>query len=324
MSRSGEFFWIETHLAPLAGKGAFALKDDAALLPEVKGKRTVITQDAIMQGVHFLPHDPLDTVAQKAIRTNISDIVAKGATPFAWSMSLGVPDHWEDLDMERFALGLAADQAAFGLTLTGGDTYRSPNGLCVSITLFGAIEEERYRSRSGASPGDNLYVSGTIGNAAVGLFVATGALQVAAKDAGEHLAAYRVPQPPFGLQDPVAEYASASMDISDGLVGDCRKLCDASGVSASIDCDLIPLSTPVLRLLNSGERLWPTILGGGDDYQVLCTVAKERAEAFENAAAAAGHPVSRIGAVKEQSQQGVSITRAGVPIELDRESFSHF
>lgn len=328
MSRSGEFSWIETHLAPLAGEGAFALKDDAALLPLEADKRVVITQDAIMEGVHFLSDDPLDTVAQKAIRVNVSDIIAKGAKPTAWSMALGVPDAWEDADMERFAKGLAADQATYGLTLTGGDTYRSPGGLCVAITLFGSVDEDGYKSRSGAFEGNLIYVSGTIGKSAVGLRVATGALQVEASAAGDHLGAYRIPQPPFGLQDAIAQFATASMDVSDGLVGDCRKLCAASQVTAQIECDDIPLSPPVRGLLTRGERLWPTILGGGDDYQVLCTVEKGNATAFEKAALDAGHTVTRIGSCgafsEDETKQGVSITRSGVPIQLERESFSHF
>ncbi|MEM1038580.1 MAG: thiamine-phosphate kinase [Pseudomonadota bacterium] len=328
MSRSGEFSWIETYLAPLAGEGAFALKDDAALLPVEAGKRVVITQDAIMEGVHFLPDDPLDTVAQKALRVNVSDIIAKGATPTAWSMALGVPDLWKDADMERFAQGLAADQKTYGLALTGGDTYRSPGGLCVAITLFGSVEEGRYKSRAGASDGDQIYVSGTIGNSAIGLRVATGALQVEASVSGDHLRAYRIPQPPFGLQDAIAQFATASMDVSDGLVGDCRKLCAASQVVAQIECDDIPLS-PLLRdLLARGERLWPTILSGGDDYQVLCTVEKDNAIAFEKAALDAGHILTRIGScaglTNGDAKQGVSITRSGVPIQLERDSFSHF
>ena len=176
MTRSGEFDWIATYLAPLAAKNSFGLRDDAALLDVPDGQSLIVTQDAIAEGIHFLPNDPLDLVARKALRVNISDIVAKGARPLAYSMALGVPDAWQDSDMRLFAEGLAADQAAYGLGLTGGDTFRSPERLSVSVTMFTLIGEKAYRSRLGAKPGDLIFVTGTIGNAAFGLQVATGKL----------------------------------------------------------------------------------------------------------------------------------------------------
>lgn len=336
MARSGEFAWIERYLAPLSGKDAFSLRDDAAMVPltgmETPGERLVITQDAIMETVHFLPDDPVDTVAQKALRVNVSDIVSKGATPRFWSMALGVPDRWEDLDMERFASGLAADQERFGLTLTGGDTYRSPGGLCVSITMMGTVEAGHYKARIGARAGDVVFVSGTIGNSAVGLSVATGALQVSADDALAHIAAYRVPQPPHGLQSAIAGFATASMDISDGLLGDARKLATASNVKLNLLYEDIPVAPAIAALLKTRAVNLETVLSGGDDYQVLCTVRPKNAEAFRAAAAEAGYAVTAIGHVEPPAEgpiatstnQGVSITKGGVALRVERESYSHF
>ena len=200
MTRSGEFHWISKYLAPLAGPGSYGLKDDAALMAVPDGKSVVVTQDAIVSGVHFLPDDPLDLVARKALRVNVSDIISKGARPHSYSLALGVPDDWQDADMEAFTNGLAHDQDLYGIHLSGGDTYRSPERLSIAVTMFALAQENQYRTRLGAKVGEAVFVTGTIGDAALGLKVATGALSAGEGDLDSLLNAYRLPNPPSKSQ----------------------------------------------------------------------------------------------------------------------------
>ena len=324
MKRSGEFEWINRYLAPLAGEGSFDLRDDAAILTPPDEHDLVVTQDAILEEIHFLPDDPVDLVARKALRVNISDIVAKGGRPFAYSLALGVPDDWSDPDMKRFCVGLRTDQQTYGIELTGGDTYRSPDRLCVAITMFGAVARDHYVSRLGAKAGDLLVVSGTIGDAAIGLKVATGEVPVAAHEVAVHIDAYRLPDPPLALAKPISEFASASMDVSDGLLGDCRILCSASNLAATIDRSRVPLSASVRKVLNTDVELWPTILAGGDDYQCLCTVSPGNWNVFRSAATAVGLTLTEIGKITEDEPGSVSLMDSGVPLSMVIESFTHF
>lgn len=320
MTRSGEFDWIATYLAPLAAENSFGLKDDAALLQVPDGKSLIVTQDAIAEGIHFLPDDPLDLVARKALRVNISDIIAKGAVPHSYSLALGVPDSWKDSDMKLLAQGLAADHALFGLELTGGDTYRSPDRLCVTVTMFAMIDQAAYRSRLGAKPGDLIFVTGTIGDAALGLQIATGA----AGSDDYLLNAYRLPNPPLQAAEAIAEFATASMDISDGLVGDCRKLCVASNVAGTISRNRIPLSDAAQALVLQDPDQWRKVLAGGDDYQILCTVNPAQAEAFRHAVEAKSVRVSQIGEINASNKVGVALDIDGVEVSIEEDSYSHF
>ena len=324
LERSGEFEWIATYLAPLASENSFDLKDDAAILEAPGGQQLVVTTDAILQGIHFLNSDPVETVAQKALRVNLSDIIAKGAMPFAYSLALGVPDNWRDKDMENFAAGLAADQKSYGLKLTGGDTYRSPERICISITMFGAVSRDQYKSRMGAMPGDILVVSGTMGNGALGLQVATGDLLVGNADAKALLNFYRLPDPPLLLAPIIAKYASASMDISDGLLGDCRKLCETSKVSVEIEKTLIPLSPPVKNCLEKDARLWRSVLSGGDDYQCLCSIPSKYWSKFQAECSSAGVKITEIGIFVTEETNCISLMENGVPVSQTVESFTHF
>ncbi|MFD0915606.1 thiamine-phosphate kinase [Pseudahrensia aquimaris] len=322
MTRSGEFDWISRHLAPLASEDSFGLKDDAALLAVPAGARLCITQDAILEGVHFLRSDPSETVARKALLVNISDCIAKGATPYAYSLALGMPDHWQDSDMAAFAKGLQQEQQEFGLKLTGGDTYRSPDRLNVSVTMLGLLTDGTpYVSRLGANSGDILCVSGTIGDAAIGLKVALG--EIKTKHDGHFLQAYQVPLPPKGFEQ-VTALASASMDISDGLLGDARKLAVASDIAIDIDRAAIPLSPQTTLLVEMDANHWETVLSGGDDYQCLFALAPQKLAQARSIAAKIDVSFAEIGQITEKSSQSVSLTMDGVPVSGERESFSHF
>src|SRR5262249_46994678 len=229
---SGEDSLIARYFKPLAtDAGALGLSDDAAVL-KARGEDLVVTTDAIVEGVHFLADDPPDTIARKALRVNLSDLAAKGASPAGFVLTLalrGADDGW----LTAFAGGLGADAKSFECPLLGGDTVSTPGPLIVSITAFGHVPPGKMVRRNGARPGDRVLVTGTIGDAALGLDILTGgrvARTLADDPAGRDalVARYRVPEPRNALAGALREHASAAMDVSDGLAGDLTKLCAAS------------------------------------------------------------------------------------------------
>lgn len=324
---SGEDSLIARYFRPLAtDPGAFRLDDDAAAL-QPDGNDIVVTTDAIVEGVHFLPDDPPDTVARKALRVNLSDLAAKGATPTGFVLTLalrGADEAW----LKPFAVALGEDAALFNCPLLGGDTVSTPGPLMVSVTAFGRVPPGKMIHRSGAKPGERVMVTGTIGDAALGLAVLKGgkvhaaATDVAARDA--LVGRYRVPLPRVAMAEIVRDYASASMDVSDGLAGDLTKLCGASGVSAVIDLMSIPLSSAAQDLVSRGIVGLEALIAGGDDYEILCTLPEDRVEAFAQATKRAGVAVSSIGTVVAGSTVPKFIDGEGREIALERLSYSHF
>src|SRR5438105_1318284 len=331
---SGEDSLIARYFKPLAtDPGAFDLGDDAAILhaPGADGvvtTDTVRTTDAIVEGVHFLADDPPDTVARKALRVNLSDLAAKGATPAGFVLTLALraaDDAW----LPPFARGLGSDAGLFGCPLLGGDTVSTPGPLTISIAAFGRVPAGKMVRRSGAKPGDRVMVTGTIGDAALGLDILKGGPVAAAlaDDAGARamlIGRYRVPQPRNALAKAVRNHARAAMDVSDGLAGDLAKLCGVSGVSAVIDAPSIPLSPAAAALLARGTVDIETIVSGGDDYEVLCTVPEDSFEAFVQAAGQAGVAVSSIGVIVAGSSVPRFLDGEGREIALPRLSYSHF
>jgi thiamine-monophosphate kinase len=324
---SGEDSLIARYFRPLAtDPGAFGLDDDAAALRPT-GDDIVVTTDAIVEGVHFLPDDPPDTVARKALRVNLSDLAAKGAMPAGFVLTLalrGADDAW----LKPFAAALGEDARTFGCPLLGGDTVSTPGPLMISITAFGRVPPGKIVHRSGAKPGDRVVVTGTIGDAALGLAVLRGGkVHAALADATARDAMtgrYRVPQPRTALAALVREYAGAAMDVSDGLAGDLTKLCGVSGVSAVIDLDSVPLSDAARDLLSRGIVEIETLIAGGDDYEILCTVADDRVDAFAQAASRAGVALSSIGMVVAGSAPPRFLDGQGREILLKRSAYSHF
>jgi thiamine-monophosphate kinase len=328
-AKSGEDALIARYFRPLAtAPGAFGLGDDAAIL-RASGDDIVVTTDAIVEGVHFLPDDPPDTVARKALRVNLSDVAAKGATPAGFVLTLalrGADDAW----LEPFARGLGEDAALFGCPLLGGDTVSTPGPLMISITAFGRVASGTMVHRRGAKPGDRVMVTGTIGDAALGLdLLRSGA--VAADLADDATAKrmlverYRIPQPRTALAKAVRDHASAAMDVSDGLAGDLAKLCDASGVSAAIDAPSIPLSGPVAKLLARRVVGIEAIVTGGDDYEILCAIPEDRFEAFAQQARLAAVAVTSIGTIIAGTSVPRFLDAQGTEIALPRRrSYSHF
>ncbi len=297
-----EFALIARHFRPLAGPGALDLSDDAALLTPPAGRELVLTVDAMIGGVHFLPDDPPDLVGRKLLRVNLSDLAAKGATPLGYLMTVAAPRDTPDDWFAAFAAGLAQDQLEFAVGLLGGDTSSTPGPLALSLTIIGHIVPGTMVRRAGARPGDGVWVTGTIGDGALGLAVAQGRLS---DPAGHLLRRYRLPQPRVGLK--IAGVASAGMDVSDGLVQDLGHLCRAGNLAADIDAQLVPLSEPARQ---AGADWLPTILTGGDDYELLLAVPPEREAALHNAAREAGIAVTRIGGFR-QGPPGVMVRRPG-------------
>jgi thiamine-monophosphate kinase len=322
---SAEDSLIFRYFRPLAtDPGAFDLIDDAAILKS-SADELVVTTDAIVEGVHFLPDDPPDSIARKALRVNLSDLAAKGATPAGFVLTLALRKA-DDAWLKPFARGLGEDAARFQCPLLGGDTVSTPGPLMISITAFGRVPAGKMVRRNGARAGDSVVVSGTIGDAALGLGLLKGG--AAAPLGGDErellIRRYRVPQPRVALAQAVRDHASAAMDVSDGLAGDLAKLCAASGVSAAIDAQSIPLSGPARDLLSSGAVGIESIVSGGDDYEILCTMAENRFEAFAQAALLAGVPVSSIGTIIAGASVPRFIDGQGAEIALPRRSYSHF
>jgi thiamine-monophosphate kinase len=325
---SGEDSLIARYFRPLAtDPGAFDLSDDAAVLRAL-GDDIVVTTDAIVEGVHFLSDDPPVSIARKALRVNLSDLAAKGAAPAGFVLTLALRAA-EDAWLAPFARGLGEDAAQFGCPLLGGDTVSTPGPLMISIAAFGRVSPGKMVHRRGAKPGDRVVVTGTIGDAALGLDILKRGK--VADALGDDAAArqmlvdrYRVPQPRNALAEMVRDHAHAAMDVSDGLAGDLAKLCAASGVSAAIDLSSIPLSSAAASLLARGAVGIEMLVAGGDDYEILCAIPEDRFEAFARGAGLAGVPVNSIGTVIAGSSAPSFLDAQGREIALPRLSYSHF
>jgi thiamine-monophosphate kinase len=324
---SGEDRLIARYFKPIARHpGAFDLIDDAAALAPLQGNELVLTVDAIVAGVHFFADDPAETVAMKALRVNLSDLAAKGAKPVGFLLTLALPKGVSDRWLAGFSRGLAADAKRYGCPVLGGDTVHTPGPMMISVTAFGTLPKGQMVHRFGARPGDHVVVTGTIGDAVLGLKLRTGegARWQLGSVERKHLASrYRVPQPRNAIAAAVRAYATAAMDVSDGLAGDLAKLCRASKVGAQIDVARVPLSKSARRALASAGNLIEPMLSGGDDYEVLCTVPSRRLAAFEAAARKACVPVTAIGRIVKG--EGARFLRSdGKALRFKRASFSHF
>lgn len=328
--RPGEFELIRRFFAPLAkDPGSLGLTDDAAVLTPNQGYDLVLTKDVLAADIHFFAEDAPEAIAAKALRVNLSDLAAKGARPRGYLMGLSLPSDWTVDWLERFCNGLAADQAAYDFHLYGGDTVRSGNGLQVSITAIGEVETGRAVRRSGALPGDLLFVTGTIGDAAAGLQARLNPdfcrdHELTESEEAHILDRYLLPRPCTRLAGAVADYASAAMDVSDGLIADCAHMARASALELTIDLDRVPLSPALANLKAKSPETLARCLNGGDDYEILMAVPQECAETLRRAAQLAGCPVTQIGHVRT-GEAGLRLVDAGQPVDYGRfAGFSHF
>ena len=327
-STSEEDRIVAEHFRPLAAgfPGAFGLTDDCAVIAVPPGHELVVKTDPVAAGVHFLADDDPADIAWKALAVNVSDLAAKGALPIAYVMALSFPDQPTDDWLARFAEGLGQAQSAFGMHLAGGDTDRRPGPISISITAFGSVPAGRMVRRGTARPGDRVYVTGTIGDAWLGLGARTGAGPTLAGLSDEQrahvLSRYARPEPRLALRPALGACASAAMDISDGLVKDLGRMAHASGVAATIWLAEIPLSSAAVDLVRTDPALLLRLATAGDDYELLVTVAEAQITAFEREAAAAGR-ITCIGEIGTGA--GVTVHDVdGRPMAITRTGYEHF
>ena len=304
---------------------ALGLLDDAAAIPSRPGQDLVVTQDAMVEGVHFLESDPPELVARKLLRVNLSDLAAKGAEPYAYFLSVAWPAAYGAAQREAFAAGLAEDQAAYGLTLLGGDTVSTPGPLTVSATMLGWVRSGAMVRRGGARPGDVVLVTGHIGDGFLGLKAARGELGGLDPAAVDYLAdRYRLPRPRNALREALAAHASAAADVSDGLLADATHIAEASGMAIQIDLERMPLSPAAQAWLErQPDRV--AALGdlatGGDDYEVVCTADMMGAIQLAIAAEQADIVFNPVGRVADG--EGTIALHKGWPVLLDRIGWRH-
>jgi len=329
MGGLGEIAFIAEYLAPLATHpAALGLKDDAALLTNLPANGLVVTADALVAGAHFFEDDDPGDAAYKALATNISDLAAKAAKPLGYMLTLALAEAPTQEWARRFAGGLSRAQNQFGIALLGGDTVTARGAWWISITAFGEASSRGLVARGGAKPGDCLYVSGTVGDAALGLELRLGradfeqALSPESRDF--LLKRYLYPEPRLALREALAHYASAAMDISDGLALDLSRMCNASQVSAQVEAASIPLSAAAGAAAAGSAGTIEIILSGGDDYEILAAVPLPHASAFEAASKGAGVCVTKIGVVKQGPGAPVFLRRDGTALALAAKGFEHF
>jgi thiamine-monophosphate kinase len=323
--KTGEFERIATFFAPLAAgfPGALGLTDDAAIIRPAEGCELVVTTDTIVAGVHYVGDESADLVAQKLLRVNLSDLAAMGARPLAYTLNVALPSTLEDDWLERFTAGLADDQRRFAITLAGGDSVSTPGPVTLTITAFGEVAAGAALRRSGARVGDLVYVSGTVGDGALGLKVlrghASGLTQVH-KDA--LIERYRRPQPRVACGPRLVGLAHAAIDVSDGLAADLGHIAETSGVAAIVEASSVPLSTAAAAALELESDLRDAVLGGGDDYELLFTVPPGAAASVAALASELGLPLTAIGRI--ESGHGVRLTGAGgAEIGLPSRGYTH-
>ncbi len=299
---------IQGYLAPLAASmpGAHGLKDDCATAAPAPGYEFILKTDPIAEGIHFLSGDAPEDIGWKALAVNVSDLAAKGARPYGYLMSLSFPAPPERAWMAAFARGLGEAQSAFGIGLLGGDTDRRPGPLAIAPTVIGEAPVGRMVPRATARPGDILYVTGTLGDASLGLVLRQSAAlakgwRLMPHHAQAMIARYLRPQPRLALAAVILAHARASMDVSDGLMKDLGRMCKASGCGAVVEHAALPVSAAFAAVRAVAPEAAARALFAGDDYEVLCAIAPQSLSAFVEAANLTGLPVTRIGQITDGS-----------------------
>jgi thiamine-monophosphate kinase len=324
--RAGEFELIARYFAPLAAAApeALGLLDDAAVITPRSGHELVVTTDALVAGVHFLPDDPPDLIARKALRVNLSDLAAKGAVPRWYLLDAVFPKDLKEDWVAAFARGLRQDQEEFGIHLIGGDTASTPGPLTLAITAMGEVPAGKMLRRSLARAGDDIYVSGTVGDAALGLLACHDKLaHLSEKDRASLIARYRLPLPRVTLGPQLVGLATAALDVSDGVVADLGHICETSHLAATIEEGSVPLSDAARAALAHNPDLIDRILGGGDDYEILFTAPPEAGPNLAGLAGKSGIALTRIG--RMAAGEGVQIrAENGRLRRLAAGGWSHF
>ncbi|MCA1906969.1 MAG: thiamine-phosphate kinase [Magnetospirillum sp.] len=321
-----EFALIARLFAPLARSypGALGLGDDAALMDVPAGQQVVLTMDSMVGGVHFFADDPADLIARKLVRVNLSDLAAKGAKPFAIMLSAAFPQDVGTDWLRRFADGLAQDCHDYGVALIGGDTVSTPGPLTLTLTAFGLVGQGRALLRSGGRDGDKVFVTGTLGDGALGLLSRQGRLPRLDPDLRDQLTRrYLLPEPRTTLGPKLVGLAHAAMDVSDGLVQDVGHLCRQSGLGAVIIAADLPLSPAAQQALADDPSLLSKVLGGGDDYEIVFAAPPEHADKIIRLADDVGVAVTAIGHLRSGTDVVVQDGQ-GRPLDLARTGWRHF
>jgi thiamine-monophosphate kinase len=321
----GEFDLIARYLAPLsaAAPGAFNLRDDAALVPVPPGEELVVTTDAMIEGVHFLAKDGAERIARKLLRVNLSDLAAKGAKPIGYQLLLGLPGTPDETWLSQFCSGLRRDQEAFGFPLYGGDTVRSPGGITLGVTAFGSLPAGSMLRRSGAQAGDDLYVTGSIGDAALGLETKLNHRLFSSAAMLFFDSRLHIPTPRLALGQGLRGLAHAALDVSDGLVQDAGHLAAQSNLMAVIEAADVPLSLATRQAVQDDADLLDVVLTGGDDYELLFAASPSRTSQIAALSRSVGLAATRIGRL--DAGQGVMVQdQSGSPLTFNRTGFQHF
>lgn len=323
--KTGEFERIARLFAPLAADfpGALGLTDDAALIRPGDGCELVVTTDTIVSGVHYIGDEAPGLVARKLLRVNLSDLAAMGAVPRAYTLNIALPSSLEDDWLEAFVEGLAADQKEFEISLAGGDSVSTPGPVTLTVTAFGEVPAGKALRRSGARPGDIVYVTGTVGDGALGLRARKGQLGALAAEHRDYLAErYGLPRPRVACGPRLVGIAHAAVDISDGLVADLAHIAETSGVAATVEATSVPLSGAAAAALELEPALREAVLAGGDDYELLFTAPGDARDAVASLATELGLAISAIGRIDDGS--GVRVMDAdGREISLPAPGFVH-
>jgi len=324
MSKRSEFDLIAQSLASLSDAAhGLGLTDDAALFEPTPGHTAVLSTDTLVAGVHFLPDDPPRDIARKALRVNLSDIAAMGAVPKGYLLNLSLPDGVADTWLDAFVAGLAADQKVFGVTLLGGDTVRTSGPFTVSVTAVGEVRLGRAMKRAGARIGDVVLVTGTIGDAVIGLRLLTEKAALDPANAKFALDRYRLPQPRTSIGPFLVGLASAAIDVSDGLIADLGHICETSSVAATILAAAVPLSPAGRAAIDAGELTVSEAVSGGDDYELLFCAPPEAREALSRLSATLDVAITEIGEIKAGA--GVELIDGnGEAMVIDRPGHTHF
>jgi thiamine-monophosphate kinase len=322
MSVAGEFEIIARYFAPLAAgyAGAFGLTDDAAVIAPRPGFAHVVTNDALVEGVHYRADDPPGDVARKALRVNLSDLAAMGAMPRYYNLALALSPRVDEAWLSACADALGEDQARFGVVLIGGDTVSTPGPVTIAVTAMGEVAEGQALTRGGARPGDRIFVSGSIGDAGAGLALLTGDPRAEPADREALIRRYRVPEPRTDLGPALVGLATAAIDVSDGLLADLGHVCDVSGCGATVALDAVPVSAAAGRCTGYGRL---DAVAAGDDYELLFTAPETAAAHVAAAAEECGVAVTAIGSI--EAGQGVRLVdSAGDPVAVTRTGYQHF
>ncbi|MFO1129408.1 MAG: thiamine-phosphate kinase [Rhodospirillales bacterium] len=333
-----EFDLIRRHFRPLASApAALGLADDAAVVAVEAGHELVVTTDTLVAGVHFLADDPPETLGHKLLAVNLSDLAAMGAEPIAYLLSVALPRAWAaeaaDAWLTAFARGLGGLQRQAGIALIGGDTVGTPTDLVLGLTALGRVSAGRALRRSGARPGDLVWVSGTIGDGALGLAVLSGQLPgLPPSQAAALVERYRRPSPRLALGRRLIGVATAVADVSDGLIADLGHICEASGAAAELHLDRLPLSEAGRAFSAAAGFGLADLASGGDDYELVFTAPASAADAVVTAAAAAAVPVSEVGRIVAvppadpvgRKNSPVQVVSGGRAVFVGRGGYSHF